>query len=106
MKLKADMMEREDLILERVGLRAVQINWDQIGEAEDEKPDDLTRIQGLDDFSQRKLNVLGIHTLEQVSRMDPVTAEVVNDALEFMPGRVGKMLWVQQSLQLMADKQR
>ena len=55
-------MDREELILERVGLKAVQVNWAQIGEAEGQRPDDLTRIQGVDEFAQKKLNVLGIHT--------------------------------------------
>ena len=104
LSLKANLMDREDLILERVGLKAVQINWAQIGEAEGERPDDLTRIQGLDEFSQKKLNVLGIHTFEQVSKMDPVTAEVVNDAMEFTPGRVTKMMWVQQATQLLHER--
>ena len=31
MKLKANLMEREELILERVSLKAVQINWAQMG---------------------------------------------------------------------------
>ena len=104
LKLKANILDREELILERVGLKAVQVNWAQIGEAEDERPDDLTRIQGLDDFSQKKLNVLGIHTFGQIAKMDPVTAEVVNDALEFTPGRVAKMMWAQQAMQLIAER--
>ena len=106
LKLKANLMEREELILERVSLKAVQINWAQIGEAEGQRPDDLTRIQGLDEFSQKKLNVLGIHTYDQISKMDPGTAEGVNDAMEFTPGRVTKMMWVQQSVQLMAERGR
>ena len=71
-----------------------------------QKPDDLTRIQGLDEFSQKKLNVLGIHTFDQISKMDPVTAEVVNDAMEFTPGRVTKMMWAQQAMQLMIQRGR
>ena len=106
LKLKANLLDREDLILERVGLKAVQVNWAQIGEGEDQRPDDLTRIQGLDEFSQKKLNVLGIHTYDQVSKMDPVTAEVVNDALEFTPGRVTKMMWSQQAMQLLIERGR
>ena len=102
LKLKANILDREELILERVGLKAVQVNWAQIGEAEDERPDDLTRIQGLDDFSQRKLNVLG-YTYSQIAKMD-VTAEVVNDALEFTPGRVAKMMWAKQAMQLIAER--
>jgi predicted flap endonuclease-1-like 5' DNA nuclease len=106
LSLKANLMDREDLILERVGLKAVQINWAQIGEAEGQRPDDLSRIQGLDEFAQQKLNVLGIHTYEQISKMDPVTAEVVNDAMEFTPGRISKMMWMQQAAQLTYERGR
>ena len=103
LQLKANILDREELIIQRVGLKAVQINWAQIGESEDQRPDDLTRIQGLDDFSQRKLNALGIHTYDQISKMDPLTADVVNDAMEFTPGRIAKMMWTQQAMQLMAE---
>ena len=99
-------MDREELILERVVLKAVQVNWAQIGEAEGQRPDDLTRIQGLDEFAQKKLNVLGIHTYDQLAKMDPLTAEVVNDAMEFTPGRVTKMMWSQQAAQLMHERGR
>ena len=106
LNLKANLMDREELILERVGLKAVQVNWAQIGEAEGQRPDDLTRIQGLDEFAQKKLNVLGIHTYDQLSKMDPLTAEVVNDAMEFTPGRITKMMWSQQATQLMHERGR
>jgi predicted flap endonuclease-1-like 5' DNA nuclease len=52
------------------------------------------------------MNVLGIHTYDQIAKMDPVTAEVVNDAMEFTPGRVTKMMWVQQASQLMHERGR
>ena len=106
LKLKANLMDREELILERVSLKAVQVNWAQIGEGEDQRSDDLTRIQGLDEFSQKKLNVLGIHTYDQLAKMDPLTAEVINDAMEFTPGRVTKMMWSQQATQLMHERGR
>ena len=97
---EAEKEEREGLILERVGLRSEQINWAQIGKSENGEADDLTRINGLDDFSQKKLNVLGIHSFGQISKMDPETSELVNDALEFMPGRITEMEWTQQAMTL------
>ena len=104
LKLKANLMEREELILERVSLRATQINWDIIGEAEFDEVDDLTKIEGLDEFSEKKLNALGIQTYEQLSRMDPGSAEVINDALEFMPQRILKMMWAQQAVRLINER--
>ena len=83
---------------DRVGLN--EINWSQIGRAEDEEPEDLTKIKGIDELIQKKLYVMGIHTLEQISRMDKVSAEAINGALELMPGRITKMMWAQQAITL------
>ena len=97
---EAEREEREELILERVGLRSEQINWAQVGKSENGESDDLTRINGVDDFTQKKLNVLGIHSFGQISKMGPETSEIVNDALEFMPGRINDMEWMQQAMTL------
>ncbi len=95
---EAEKEEREGGILERVGLRSEQINWAQIGRVENGESDDLTRINGIDNFTQKKLGVLGIRTFGQLSKMNPEVAEVVNDALEFMPGRVTELMWAQQAM--------
>ena len=97
---EAEKEEREGGILERVGLRSEQINWAQIGRVENGDSDDLTRINGIDNFTQKKLDVLGIRTFGQLSKMNPEVAEVVNDALEFMPGRVTELMWAQQAMTL------
>lgn len=93
--------KREDEILERVGSRVDQIDWSRIGKAGEEVHDDLTMINGIDEFIQRKLNVLGIKTYEQISKMDSEISKTVNDALEFLPERVTEMEWAQQAITML-----
>ncbi len=89
--------KREEMILHRVAERQDQIDWAQIGIAEDSERDDLTSIKGIDQFTEKKLNALGILTYMQISNFDSETTGIVNDSLEFVPGRVEEMSWAQQA---------
>ena len=89
--------KREEMILHRVAERQDQIDWAQIGIAEDSERDDLTSIKGIDQFTEKKLNALGILTYMQISNFDSETTDIVNDSLEFVPGRVEEMSWTQQA---------
>ena len=93
--------KREEEILQRVSSRVDQIDWHLIGKSHIDAHDDLTMINGIDDFIQRKLNVLGIRTYEQISKMDSEISKVVNDALEFLPDRVTEMEWTQQAITML-----
>ena len=84
-----------------MGGRVDQIDWSRIGKAGEEVHDDLTMINGIDEFIQRKLNVLAIKTYEQISKMDSEISKTVNDALEFLPERVTEMEWTQQAITML-----
>ena len=59
--------------------------------------DDLQQIDGIDEGLERRLNTLGISTLSQISKMDDDMSDVVNDAIEYMPGRIRRQLWAEQA---------
>ena len=96
--------KRELLILERVGKRRASIDWEKIGEFGGNLSDDLTLINGIDEFTQRKLNSLGVFSYEQLSRMDSTNAKKVNDALEMLPGKVIEMDWTKQAITMLELK--
>ena len=96
--------KRELLILERVGKRRDSIDWNKIGEFRGSSSDDLTLINGIDEFTQKKLNSLGVFSYEQLSRMDSTAAKEVNDALEMLPGKVIEMDWTKQSITMLELK--
>ena len=93
--------KRELLILERVGKRRTSIDWKKIGEFGGSSSDDLTLINGIDEFTQKKLNSLGVFSYEQLSRMDSTSAKEVNDALEMLPGKVIEMDWTKQAITML-----
>ena len=98
MKLKASLIDREELVLERVALRINQIDWTVIGHRDfDEIEDDLTKIEGIDSFVEKKLNALEIKTYEQISRMDDINMKIINDAIEFPPDRILKQDWTEKA---------
>jgi len=101
LKLKANLMVREELVLERIGLRVHQVDWKVIGDADFDEPDDLTKIDGINEFVERKLNALEIISYEQISRMDARNMEIINDAIEFPPGRIVKQGWIDKATKLM-----
>ena len=101
---EAEDEKRELLILERVGKRRDSIDWKKIGEFGGSSSDDLTLINGIDEFTQKKLNSLGVFSYEQLSRMDSTTAKNVNDALEMLPGKVIEMDWTKQAITMLELK--
>ena len=101
---EAEDEKRELLILERVGKRRDSIDWKKIGEFGGSSSDDLTLINGIDEFTQKKLNSLGVFSYEQLSRMDSTIAKNVNDALEMLPGKVIEMDWTKQAITMLELK--
>ncbi len=89
-------MAKEDYILARIGIKAITIDFEVIGEANGHT-DDLQQIDGIDEGLERRLNTLGISTLSQISKMDDDMSDVVNDAIEYMPGRIRRQLWAEQA---------
>ena len=61
----------------------------------------MTKIDGIDKFVERKLNALEIISYEQISRMDVRNMEIINNAIEFPPGRIEKQGWIEKATELM-----
>ncbi|MDG1540858.1 MAG: YqiA/YcfP family alpha/beta fold hydrolase [Candidatus Thalassarchaeaceae archaeon] len=94
--------KREDLLLERIGQRRGDLDWATIGaNFQGKNPDDLTMINGIDEFTAKKLNSLGIFTYEQISRFDEEISEAVNDYLELLPGKVTEFAWAKQAITML-----
>ena len=94
--------KREDLIIERIGQRRGDLDWTKIGaNFQGKNPDDLTMINGIDEFTEKKLNSLGVFTYEQISRFDSGVSRMVNDALELLPGKVEEFAWTKQAITML-----
>ena len=96
--------KREGLILERVTERGDSLDWSKIGISEGNNPDDLSLINGIEEFTQRKLNALGIFAFRQIANIDSDAGKDVNDALELLPGKVAELAWAQQAITMLELK--
>ena len=96
LKAQENSMSKEDYINARIKIKAITVDFTVIGESGG-GDDDLQQIDGIDDSLEKRLNTLGITTLSQISKMDDDLSDTVNDAIEYMPGRIRRQLWSEQA---------
>jgi predicted flap endonuclease-1-like 5' DNA nuclease len=66
--------------------------------------DELSAIQGIGPFLEKKLNEQGIFTYEQVAAWTEADVDSVTKAINFFDGRIAKDNWVGQAKELAAKK--
>lgn len=77
-----------------------EIYGDKLNVEEAIKKDDLTKIDGIGPFIEKKLNEINIYTYEQIAAFDKAKIEEVTRAIQFLPGRIDKDNWVGQASNL------
>lgn len=73
---------------------------------EDHEKDDLTLINGIGPFIEKKLNDIGIYTYQQISEFDAEKIEQVTRDVAYFPGRIEKDDWVGQAKELASLKSK
>lgn len=68
------------------------------------RKDDLTEIKGIGPFIEKRLNMIGIYSFQQLAELTPESVDRVGAAIEFFPQRIVKDDWVGQATILMATK--
>jgi predicted flap endonuclease-1-like 5' DNA nuclease len=68
------------------------------------RKDDLTEIKGIGPFIEKRLNMIGIYSFQQLAELTPEMVDRVGAAIEFFPHRIIKDDWVGQATILMATK--
>jgi len=91
--------EKEEL-LRRISERKHLLDYSSFGSATAEQKDDLKMISGIGPVIEEKLNSLDIYTFEQISKFSETDREVVNEAIEFFPGRIERDEWIAQAKEL------
>ncbi len=91
---------KQEEALARVRKRATRLDLTHLGDAEASQRDDLKQIDGIGIFTEKKLNALGIYTVEQVARLRPEDEPRINAAIELPPGRIARDQWVAQAQHL------
>ncbi|MDX1943623.1 MAG: helix-hairpin-helix domain-containing protein [Saprospiraceae bacterium] len=62
--------------------------------------DNLTRIEGISPFLEKKLNEAGVYTYEQISQWDSADINRIIQAIGYLPGRIEKEDWIGQAIKL------
>jgi predicted flap endonuclease-1-like 5' DNA nuclease len=64
---------------------------------EQDDKDDLTTIKGIGPFIEKRLNMIGIYTFQQLAELSPEMVDRVGAAIEFFPHRMIRDNWVGQA---------
>jgi predicted flap endonuclease-1-like 5' DNA nuclease len=97
MKLKIDMRLK-------LSEKASKINFDRIGHPKKNEKDDLKKIVGIGQSVEQKLNNVGIYSFQQIANFNDEDIRIVNEAIEFFPGRILKDNWVAQAKKLLKSQ--
>lgn len=85
--------------------KALDLVGGSIPAASADEKDDLTLLNGVGPFLEKKLNSIGIYTYAQIAALDSETIPVVTEAIEFFPGRIEKDNWTGQAKRLMGEEE-
>lgn len=77
-----------------------ELNFNNIGTANEDAKDDLTQINGIGSFIEKKLNSIGIYTYLQLSKLTKEEIDTVTDLIQFFPGRIVRDDWKGQAKKL------
>ncbi len=81
-----------------------ELKFDNIGTGSEDNKDDLTQINGIGSFIEKKLNNIGIYNYQQISKLSKDEIETITDLIQFFPGRIVRDNWKGQAKQLLEDK--
>ncbi len=80
-----------------------ELKFDIIGMGDEKNKDDLTQINGIGDFIEKKLNSIGVYNYEQLSKISKDEIEAITELIEFFPGRILRDNWKDQAKELLKD---
>lgn len=96
-----DVSATKHRVMKRIASRIHQINFHRIGRAMESEQDDLKKIFGIGPFIEEKLHALQLFTFRQIAQFNQEDERIINEILEFYPGRIERDEWVKQAKELM-----
>ncbi|MCB9297604.1 MAG: DUF1049 domain-containing protein [Lewinellaceae bacterium] len=98
----ASVVEEEPVVITNPDKPFLQ---DKIGAAaEVPEKDDLTLIDGIGPFLEKKLNEIGVFTYDEISSWDTARTREVTHAIQYFEGRIERDKWVEQAARLALKK--
>jgi predicted flap endonuclease-1-like 5' DNA nuclease len=87
-------------LLKRIRDRQGRIYYDRLGFAHKHEANNLTLINGLGTWVEERLNMLGVYTFSQISKLTQEDIDTITEVLEIIPGYIEKDNWVGQAREL------
>ncbi|MCB0584496.1 MAG: DUF1049 domain-containing protein, partial [Phaeodactylibacter sp.] len=79
---------------------------DKVGQSNEQvEKDDLSLIEGIGPFLQKKLNEIGVFTFDEIAGWDSARIREVTEAIQYFEGRIERDNWVEQAARLALKKQ-
>jgi Uncharacterized conserved protein len=87
-------------LLKHISDSKERVYFDRLGIAHKHEANNLTLIDGLGLWVEERLNILGIYTFEQISRLTHEDIATITEILEIIPGCIEEDNWVGQASDL------
>lgn len=88
--------KKSELVKSIEGMKK-RIYFDRLGRAYLHQANNLTLINGIGIWSEERLNMLGIYTYEQISKLRPLDIETIAEILAISPTRIANDKWISQA---------
>ena len=94
--------EEKDHIRQRIFQRRgeLELNYGRMGIASSSERDDLTQIEGIDAFTEERLNLIQIYCFGQIANFSDEEVNSITESLELTPGIITQKNWIQQAKKL------
>ena len=100
----AGVVEEEPEIITKPEKPFLQNKIGDAADADVPEKDDLTLIEGVGPFLQKKLNEIGVFTYEEIAGWDSARTREVTAAIQYFEGRIDRDNWVEQAARLALKK--
>lgn len=94
----------EEAVLIRIQSRSKALDFDRIGYAGPDDADNLRFIEGVNPMVERRLHAAGMYRFNQLAHLTPDDVYLLNEVLEFFPGRIQRDNWVGQAKTLLQNR--
>lgn len=94
----------EEAVLIRIQSRSKALDFERIGYAGPDDADNLRFIEGINPMVEHRLHAAGIYRFNQLAHLTPDDVYLLNEILEFFPGRVQRDNWVGQAKTLLQNR--
>ncbi len=94
----------EEAVLIRIQSRSKALDFERIGYAGPDDADNLRFIEGINPMVERRLHAAGMYRFSQLAHLTPDDVYLLNEILEFFPGRVQRDNWVGQAKTLLQNR--